>query len=298
MIKKTSVSQYKIEKEVNLCKHMFYLGDVSECLKKIEPNTIDLVFTSPPYNVGINYERHHDKMSYQEYLEWLTAIIEELYSKTKDDGRFAINIPSITADNEYKPLFMDVYNIAQKIGFKIRNDILWFKHQVSKRTAWGSFQSPSDPYVVQPYEFILVFNKKYKKHKGNKENIDITRDEFIKFSLGFWDIKPETRKEILNACPAPFPELLVYRILKFYTYKNDLILDPFGGSGTTSYVAAILGRRSIYIDNSQKSFNFAVKRVSKVLKENFEIDEVIKNYQMYEKEEFDNQPTLFEKGNG
>jgi site-specific DNA-methyltransferase (adenine-specific) len=296
MLKESRLQYNKIEKEIRLDNHIFYCGDVFACLEKIESNSVDLIFTSPPYNVGINYEKHYDKMSYSEYLKWIEAVIEELYKKLKDDGRFAINIPSITADNEYKPLFMDIYNIAQKIGFKIRNDILWFKHQVSKRTAWGSFQSPSDPYVVQPYEFILVFNKKYKRHKGKKENIDITRDEFIKFSLAFWDIKPETRKEILNACPVPFPEELVYRVLKFYTYKHDLVLDPFGGSGTTNYVAALLERRSIYIDNSKKSFEFAVKRVSKVLRcSAIEIKEIIKNYETPLKEEFNFQLKLFEK---
>lgn len=254
--------------EINLGKHKFLLGDVFDCLSKIEPLSVDIVFTSPPYNVGIEYENHYDKMSYNEYLNWLGEVIRELYNKIKDDGRFIINIPSITAEGEYKPLFIDVVNIAHKIGFKIRNDIIWFKHQVSKRTAWGSFASPSDPYVIQPYEFILVFNKKNKKHHGRKENIDITRDEFIKFSLAFWDIKPETRKEVLSACPVPFPEKLVYRVLKFYSYKEDVVLDPFGGSGTVSYVSALINRRSIYIDNSKKSFEFAVKRTKEAIEKN------------------------------
>jgi site-specific DNA-methyltransferase (adenine-specific) len=248
-----------------MANHIFYLGDVLDCLRQIEPNSIDLILTSPPYNVGMDYENHHDKMPYPQYLNWLSSIIKELYDKLKDDGRFAINIPSIAADGEYKPLFMDIYIIAQKIGFKLRNDIIWLKHQVSKRTAWGSFQSPSDPYVVQPYEFILIFNKKSKRHKGNKENIDISKDEFIKFSLALWEIKPETRREILDACPAPFPEQLAYQIIKFYTYKNDLILDPFGGSGTSNFVAASTQRRSIYIDNSPKSFNFAINRIAKIV---------------------------------
>jgi len=250
-----------IKKIYKFKEHTFYLGDVLESLKNITDNSVDLVFTSPPYNVGIEYDNWNDNLKYDDYLNFLEQVFKELFRVIKDDGRFVINIPSITAEGEYKPLFADVINIAHKVGFKIRNDIIWFKHQVSKRTAWGSFASPSDPYVVQPYEFILVFNKKYKKHYGNKENIDITKEEFIKFSLSLWDIKPETRKEILNACPAPFPEELAYRIIKFYTYKNDLVLDCFGGSGTTNYVCAKLQRRSIYIDNSEKAFNFAVKRV-------------------------------------
>ncbi|MEM5875291.1 MAG: site-specific DNA-methyltransferase [Candidatus Aenigmatarchaeota archaeon] len=252
-------------KKVVLGEHIFYLGDVLEVLNIIEDKSVDLVFTSPPYNVGKPYENHNDLMPYEEYLKWLESVLEKIYSKLKDDGRFVINIPSITCEGEYKPLFVDVINICHKIGFKIRNDIIWYKHQVSKRTAWGSFGSPSDPYVVQPYEFILVFNKKYKKHAGKKENIDITKEEFIEFSNALWEIKPETRKEVLEACPAPFPEELAYRVVKFYTFVGDTVLDPFGGSGTTNKVCAELGRKSIYIDNSKKAFDFAIKRVKMVL---------------------------------
>jgi DNA modification methylase len=252
--------------KINVYEHIFYLGDVLDCLKDIKSNSVDLVFTSPPYNVGKPYENHNDLMSYDDYLCWLKDVFTELYRVIKDDGRFAINIPSITCEGEYKPLFSDVIQICKEIGFKPRNDIIWFKHQVSKRTAWGSFCSPSDPYVVQPYEFILVFNKNYKKHIGNKDNIDITKEEFINWSLALWEIKPETRKKILEVCPAPFPEELAERIIKFYTYKGDTVLDPFGGSGTTSYVAAMLGRKSIYIDNSKKSFEFAVNRVKELFK--------------------------------
>lgn len=241
--------------------HTFYLGDVFDCFKYIEDESVDLIFTSPPYNVGIEYDNWNDKLSYREYLNFIKNFIKESYRVLKNDGRFAINVPSITADGEYKALFNDVINISHEIGFKIRNDIIWYKHQVSKRTAWGSFASPSDPYVVQPYEFILIFNKKDKKHIGLKENIDITKEEFIKFTLAFWNIKPETRKTILSVCPAPFPEELAYRVVKLYTYRNDLVLDPFGGSGTTNVVCARLGRRSIYIDNSKKAFEFAIKRL-------------------------------------
>lgn len=253
-----------ISKE-NVDENIFYLGHVLDCLKDIENNIVDLVFTSPPYNVGINYENHKDTMKYSEYLDFLAEVTQQLYLKIKDDGRFVINIPSITADGEYKPLFVDFINLSHKIGFKIRNDIIWHKHQVSKRTAWGSFMSPSDPYVIQPYEFILVFNKKHKKHLGNKKNIDITKEEFINFSLALWDIKPETRREILDACPVPFPEELAYRVIKFFSYMHDIVLDPFGGSGTTSFVSTVLNRKSIYIDNSKKSYSFAINRVKNYL---------------------------------
>jgi site-specific DNA-methyltransferase (adenine-specific) len=248
--------------------NIFYLADVLEALKDISDKTVDLVFTSPPYNVGIEYENHTDKMRYSEYLNWIKKVIEELYRVIKDDGRFVINIPSITDKVDkggYQPLFNDIINISHQVGFKIRNDIIWYKDQVSKRTAWGSFASPSDPYIIQPYEYILVFNKKFKKHVGKKEDIDITKEEFINYSLGFWKIPPETRKDVLKACPTPFPEELAKRVIKFYSYKGDTVLDPFGGSGTTAYVSILLGRKAIYIDNSKKAFNFAIKRVKSLI---------------------------------
>jgi site-specific DNA-methyltransferase (adenine-specific) len=155
--------------KVELYNNIFYYGDVLEVLKEIESNIIDLVFTSPPYNVGIKYENWNDNLKYKDYLEFLRKVIQELYRVIKDDGRLAINVPSITAEGEYKPLFNDIINICSSIGFKMRQDIIWFKHQVSKRTAWGSFGSPSSPYLVQPYEFILIFDKKIKNIKEKKK---------------------------------------------------------------------------------------------------------------------------------
>ena len=252
-------------KKVNIGDNIFYLCDVLEGLDNIEKNSVDLIFTSPPYNVGKPYENHNDLMDYEEYLLWLKKVFSKCYNVLKDDGRLVINIPSITYGGEYKPLFSDVIQMCKSIGYKMRNDIIWYKNQVSKRTAWGSFCSPSDPYVVQPYEFILVFNKNNKKHKGDKSRIDITKEEFINWSLALWNIKPETRKEVLKVCPAPFPEELAERVIKFYTYVGDVVLDPFGGSGTTAYVSVKFGRRAIYIDNSKTSFEFAIKRVKSIL---------------------------------
>jgi site-specific DNA-methyltransferase (adenine-specific) len=252
-------------KKIDLNGNTFYLCDVLDGLNDISKKSVDLVFTSPPYNVGKPYENHNDLMDYESYLKWLKKVFKKTYDVLKDDGRLVINIPSITYGGEYKPLFSDVIHACKDIGYKMRNDIIWYKNQVSKRTAWGSFCMPSDPYVVQPYEYILVFNKKEKKHIGDRKNIDISKEEFIEWSLALWNIKPETRREILKICPAPFPEELAKRIIKFYTYKEDVVLDPFSGSGTTAYVAIKYGRRAIYLDNSEKSFNFALKRVETII---------------------------------
>lgn len=238
----------------------FYLGDRVEMMNKITSDSVDFVFTSPPYNVGIEYNNHHDLMDYDKYLEFLNDTWAAAKRVLKTGGRIVLNIPSITWDGDYKCLYNEVINQMVKLGFIMRSEILWYKHQISKRTAWGSWQSPSNPHVVQPYEFLLAFSKGSKKHVGDKANIDITKNEFIEYSNSFWHIKPETA--LSKNHPAPFPRELVYRLLKFYTYRGDVVLDMFGGSGTTALVASQLKRNFIYIDNCKEYFEFARQRIA------------------------------------
>ncbi|MCL2038824.1 MAG: site-specific DNA-methyltransferase [Bacteroidetes bacterium] len=224
-----------------------FCGDRIEVINKLPEESVHLIITSPPYNVGIAYDNHNDTMPYNEYLEFLNETWEACYKILVNGGRIAINIPSVTADGCYQPLFSDVIQQMKKIGYIMRGDILWYKQSISKRTAWGSWKSPSNPYVVQPYEFVLTFSKGTKKLEGDKEMIDITKEEFIEYSNSFWSIKPQTQPK---GHPVPFPEELVYRLIKFYTYKNNIVLDPFGGSGTVAVVAQKTGRNFIYIDKS------------------------------------------------
>lgn len=239
----------------------FYLGDRVEVMNQIEEDSIDMIITSPPYNVGIEYNNHYDLMEYEDYLGFLNDTWVASKRILKKGGRIAINITSITWGGEWKCLYNDVINQMKKLGFIMRCEILWYKQAMSKRTAWGSFQSPSNPHVIQPYEYVFVFSKGTKKHTGDKRNIDITKEEFIKFSDAFWSIKAET--SLSKNHPAPFPEELIYRLLKFYTYKEDIVLDMFGGSGTVATVAKKTGRGFIYIDHCKEYLNFAKKRMEK-----------------------------------
>jgi site-specific DNA-methyltransferase (adenine-specific) len=225
---------------------LFY-GDCIETMQNLPENSIHFIVTSPPYNVGINYENHNDNMPYKDYLKFLKETWKECFRVLVDGGRIAINVPSVTADGEYQPLFSDIIQQMKDIGYIMRGDILWYKQSISKRTAWGSWKSPSNPFVVQPYEFILVFSKGTRKLLGDKNEIDITKEEFIEYSNSFWSIKPQTAAK---GHPAPFPQELVYRLIKFYTYKNNIVLDPFGGSGTSAVVALKTNRKFIYIDKS------------------------------------------------
>ena len=238
----------------------FYLGDRIDLMNKIEPNSIDMIITSPPYNVGKDYKNHNDLMEYKDYLKFLNDTWKCSMKVLKEGGRLAINITSMTWGGEWKPLYNDVINQCLKLGFIMRCEILWYKQAMSKRTAWGSWQSPSNPHVIQPYEYIFVFSLGTRKMEGKKEDIDITKNEFIKFSNAFWEIPAETR--LSKTHPAPFPEELVYRLLKFYTFKNSTILDMFGGSGTVALVSQWLNRNFIYLDNCEEYLNFAKKRVA------------------------------------
>lgn len=240
----------------------FNLGDRLDVMARIDANSIAFIITSPPYNVGKPYGNHDDLMTYDSYLKFLNETWEAAYRILKVGGRIAINVPSVTAEGAYQSLFADVINQMKALDFIMRCDIIWHKDHISKRTAWGSWLSPSNPYVVQPYKFILVFSKDSKKHRGSKTNIDITREEFINFSNAMWHILPETRLSKVH--PAPFPQELVYRLIKFYTYKDDIILDMFGGSGTVPVVCLKTKRNFIYIDNYKPYLEFAKKRASEV----------------------------------
>lgn len=233
-------------------------GDAIEVMKKMPENFVHLIITSPPYNVGISYDNHNDLLPYKEYLEFIENTWFECYRILTRGGRICVNVPSVTADGEYQSLYCDVINQMKKIGYIMRGDILWYKQSISKRTAWGSWKSPSNPYVVQPYEFILVFSKETRKLKGDKDKIDITKEEFIEFSNSFWQIKPQTQPK---GHPVPFPEELVYRLIKFYSYKDNIVLDPFAGSGTVGVVALKTNRKYIYIDKSMEYCKLALNYI-------------------------------------
>lgn len=235
-----------------------FCGDALEVLKLLPDNLVHLIITSPPYNVGISYDNYNDSLPYNEYLSFLNKIWKECYRVLVYGGRICINIPSISLNKEYKALHCDVISQMNNLGYIIRNDIIWYKQNIHKRTAWGSWKSPSNPYVTQPYEYILVFSKGSKKLEGNKDKIDITKEEFIKFSNSFWHITPEKNHK---EHPAPFPQELVYRLIKFYSYQENIILDPFGGSGTVASVALKNNRKYIYIDNSMKYCKLAQKKL-------------------------------------
>ncbi|MBI3035419.1 site-specific DNA-methyltransferase [Candidatus Woesearchaeota archaeon] len=164
-----------------------------------------------------------------------------------------------TGIKDFTPIHHDFIAQLRKIGMIFRTEIVWYKQIMLKRTAWGSFKSPSNPHIVPSWEYILVFSKFQPKLEGNSKDADITSEEFMKFSDGFWQIPPETQR---NGHPAPFPEELIYRLIKFYSYKGNTILDMFGGTGTVAVVAKTTNRNFIHIDISKEYCKVAEKRLN------------------------------------
>jgi DNA modification methylase len=262
-------------------KNQIICGDCRQVLRKLPSESVHLAITSPPYNVGLDYDGHHDSMPYEEYLEWLTPVWRQLFRVLLPGGRFALNVCP-TSIKDFKPVHYDMARQLRDIGFMMRTEIIWYKQTIRRRTAWGSFKSPSNPHILPSWEYVLVFSKGSWTLPGDRRKADITSKDFIKFSDGFWQISPETvgRQPFLKSLypprrgqkqprareghPAPFPEELIRRLIKFYTYRGNVVLDPFGGTGTVAKVARDTRRHFIHIDTSKKYCRIAEQRLSQL----------------------------------
>ena len=241
-------------------------ADVLDGLKQIPDNYASLMITSPPYSVGILYDNYNDNMNYFEYLKWLKNVFLECKRTLRVGGRFAINMATITnrqedKDKEYiRILGKYLGNMMEEIGMLPFAEIIWSKQDAAgKKTAWGSFTSSSCPIIRSTHEFIYVFSKEQFRLDGDSELSDMTPEEFNEYTFSTWSIQPETSRNIDH--PVPFPIELVKRIIKLYSYRGDVVLDPFNGSGTTCLTAYLLGRQYIGIDNSKKYCDFAENRI-------------------------------------
>jgi site-specific DNA-methyltransferase (adenine-specific) len=255
-------------------------GDCSEVMKGIPEGSVDLIVTSPPYGVNIAYDVHDDDMEISEYLEFTRKWMTEAYKVLKDDGRIALNIPyEINRQAKGGRIFFvsEVYQVMKEIGFKFFGvvDLEEDSPHRSKTTAWGSWMSPSSPYIYNPKECMVLAYKKHhiKKVKGEpqwKGEPTVTEEgktkivyqeqdkkDFMELVFGQWkylnDSRPMTK--------ATFSMDIPTKAIKILSYKNDVILDPFNGSGTTSVAAELLDRRWIGIELSENYANVARERI-------------------------------------
>ncbi|HIP90504.1 MAG TPA: site-specific DNA-methyltransferase [Candidatus Nanopusillus sp.] len=230
----------------------------------IQKNSIDLIVTSPPYNVDIHYNSFKDNITYEKYLEFTEKWLLKALELVKPDGRLCLNIPLDKSkgrkESGFQSVYADVVEIAKKVGWKYFSTIVWNEGNISRRTAWGSWLSAKAPYVIAPVEVIVVFYKeRWSKLKNGVS--DITKEEFIEWTQGIWNFPGESRKRVGH--PAPFPLELPKRCIKLFSFVGDTVLDPFLGSGTTLVACALLNRRGIGVEIDRGYCELAKNRVIK-----------------------------------
>lgn len=220
---------------------------------------IDLIVTSPPYNVGVDYNSNSDELSYEQYLVFSRIWMANCYKWSNNQARFILNIPLDKNKGGQKSVGSDLTKIAQDVGWKYHSTIIWDEGNISRRTAWGSWLKASAPYVIAPVELIVVLYKnEWKKTQGSKIS-DMTKEEFLKWTNGLWTFPGESKKRIGH--PAPFPKELPYRAIKLFSYQEDLIFDPFMGSGTTLIQAINNKRIAVGVDIDKKYCFLSKQRI-------------------------------------
>ncbi len=229
----------------------------------IFPECLDLIVTSPPYNLGIEYASSKDEYDYAQYLRFSEYWLWKCFCWSKHTGRLCLNIPLDKNKGGRQSVGADLTTIAQKVGWKYQSTIVWNERNISRRTAWGSWMSASAPCVIAPVELIVVFYKgDWKKaHKGIS---DIKKEDFIAWTNGLWTFNGESKKRIGH--PAPFPRELPRRCIQLFSYVGDTVCDPFSGSGTTMIESYLLGRKFVGVDIDSRYCELAKKRFLETIK--------------------------------
>jgi len=275
-------------------------GDCIEIMNGLPESSIDLIITSPPYSVNIPYDVYDDNTTLDEYLEFSKKWLESSFRVLKDDGRICVNVPfEINLKDRGGRVFIvsEIWNVMKEVGFK------WFglidleessPHR-SKTTAWGSWMSPSAPYIYNPKECVILAYKKQSKKinkgtaqwKGEYQMVpnekiegemrkklvydDKDKKDFISLVYGQWNYFADTQQKT----KATFSLDIPYRAIKILSYKEDIILDPFNGSGTTCLAAEMLGRSWIGLDISENYCEVARKRIKEYQTEQKQLEIVI-----------------------
>lgn len=228
----------------------------SRDMHNIPDSSLHLMVTSPPYNVGKEYDGDLDV---DEYINLLRDVFRETYRVLVAGGRACINVANV-GRKPYIPYHKFIMDAMFEIGFYMRGEVIWNKGAgAGVSTAWGSWQSPSNPTLRDTHEYILIFSKeKFSRKKKNRE-ATISKQEFLDYTRSVWEFPPESAKRVSH--PAPFPVELPYRCIQLYTYKGEVVLDPFCGVGTTGIAAIDTGRHYICIDNDPEYVEKAIKRI-------------------------------------
>jgi site-specific DNA-methyltransferase (adenine-specific) len=229
----------------------------SENMKEIPDNSLHLMVTSPPYNVTKEYDKD---LSLKEYLHLLRNVFSEAYRVLVYGGRACINVANL-GRKPYIPLSDHISQMMIKIGYLMRGEIIWYKGAgAGVSMAWGSWQSAANPVLRDTHEYIMVFSKgSFSRKKLESKEDTITRDQFMEWTKSVWIMNTESAKKVGH--PAPFPVELPNRLIHLYTYKGDIVLDPFMGSGSTAIAALKSDRKYVGYDINPEYVKLTNERV-------------------------------------
>jgi modification methylase len=228
-----------------------------EDMKELPDSSVHLMVTSPPYNVGKEYDNN---LTLDEYLAFLMRVWKETYRVLVPGGRACINIANV-GRKPYIPLHASIMQDMIDLGFLMRGEIIWDKAaSASSSTAWGSWQSATNPTLRDTHEYILVFSKgSYRRDKMDGRVSTISKDEFLEFTKSVWGFPSESARKVGH--PAPFPIELPYRLIQLYTFSNEVVLDPFMGSGQTALAALKAGRHYTGYEVNENYVRLANERI-------------------------------------
>ncbi|MCX5873280.1 MAG: site-specific DNA-methyltransferase [Deltaproteobacteria bacterium] len=230
----------------------------SENMSELPDNSVALMVTSPPYNVGKDYDLD---LTLEEYLNLLERILKETQRVLLPGGRIAFNVANV-GRKPYIPLNSLVAEMASRLGLLMRGEIIWVKGKgASGSCAWGSWMSAGNPTLRDLHEYILIFCKgRFDRTQKGKSTIG--RDEFMRATTSVWDIAPESARRVGH--PAPFPVALVERLVHLYTFEGDVVLDPFMGSGSSAIAAKKLGRHFVGYEINPEYIEISFDRLNQV----------------------------------
>jgi site-specific DNA-methyltransferase (adenine-specific) len=230
----------------------------SEDMCELPDNCIDLMVTSPPYNVGKDYDLN---LPMQEYLDFLKRVLAETHRVLAPGGRVAFNVANL-GRKPYIPLHAYIVQIALEVGFFMRGEIIWVKGKSAGGScAWGSWMSAGNPTLRDLHEYILIFSKN-RFDRPSKGVSTISKEEFMEATTSVWHVPAESARRVRH--PAPFPVGLVERLIKLYTFQGDAVLDPFMGSGSTAVAAAQTGRTFVGYEISEDYIMVSQERLARL----------------------------------
>jgi len=233
----------------------------SENMEELPDNSVHLMVTSPPYNVGKEYDGN---LTLQEYRQFLKQVWGEVYRTLVPGGRACINIANL-GRKPYIPLHAFIVEDMLDLGFLMRGEIIWNKASSSSpSTAWGSWLSAANPTLRDIHEYILVFSKgMFSRNNASRRRSTISREEFLEFTKSVWEFQAEPARGVGH--PAPFPVELPYRLLQLYTFEGEVILDPFMGSGQAAIAAIKTDRHYVGYEINEEYVKLAERRIQEFL---------------------------------